>query len=246
MPSLTEAVVAAIMVFIGSTVLGTVGFGMGLSTSPVLLLVFDPQTVVVVINTVSITLFVLVIAKNRTHLHVREITPISIAGLAGVPVAVYVLGAVSAGVLRVGITVLILALTALTATNFRGRLPAGGFLGLAVGFIVSVLINTTGIGGPIIVLYALSRGWTRNEVRASLALYFLVIEGTGVTGYIVSGLLTQERAMLVLIALAPLVLGFWLATHLVGRMNEIVFRRAVLSVITVASVVVLARELATL
>ena len=61
-----------------------------------------------------------------------------------------------------------------------------------------------------------------------------------------SGLLTQERAMLVLIALAPLVLGFWLATHLVGRMNEIVFRRAVLSVITVASVVVLARELATL
>jgi hypothetical protein len=137
-----------------------------------------------------------------------------------------------------------LALTALTASNVRGRLPPGGVLGLVVGFVGSVLINTTGIGGPLIVLYGLSRGWSRNAVRASASLYFLAIEGAGVAGYFFVGLMTKERATLVLIAAPPLVIGFWLATNLVGRMNEAVFRRAVLSVITVACVVVLVRELA--
>ncbi len=244
MPTIAEAAAAAVMVFIGSTVLGTVGFGIGISTSPVLLLVFDPQTVVVVVNTVSLILFVLVIVKNRTDLQVREITPISIAGLAGVPVGVYVLGAVSAGTLRIAITVLILALTALIAVNVRGRLPSGGIIGLGVGFVVSLLINATGIGGPLIVLYALSRGWSRNAVRASLSLYFLVIETAGVAGYIIAGLLTRERAALVLITALPLVMGFWLATYLIGRMNEVVFRKAVLSVIAITSVIVLAREVA--
>jgi uncharacterized membrane protein YfcA len=243
-PDIVEAVATAVTVFIGSLVLGTVGFGMGISTTPFLLLVLEPKTIVVVVNSVSIILFVLVIAKNRSHLQVREIAPISAAGVAGVPVAVYALDEVGTGALRIGIALLILALTALTASNVRGRLPPGGVLGLVVGFVGSVLINTTGIGGPLIVLYGLSRGWSRNAVRASASLYFLAIEGAGVAGYFFVGLMTKERATLVLIAAPPLVIGFWLATNLVGRMNEAVFRRAVLSVITVACVVVLVRELA--
>ncbi len=52
--SLVEVLVAALMLFAGSTVLGTVGFGIGMTTTPVLLLTFDPQTVVVLVNTVPL------------------------------------------------------------------------------------------------------------------------------------------------------------------------------------------------
>ena len=37
-----DLAVAAVMMFVGSTVLSTVGFGIGMSTTPVLLLVLRP------------------------------------------------------------------------------------------------------------------------------------------------------------------------------------------------------------
>ena len=234
----------AAMLLIGSTVLSTVGFGIGLSTTPVLLFVFDPQTVVVVINTVSAGLFVLIIAQNRGQLPLREVAPLAIAGLAGVPVGVYVLEAADAGTLRIGITVLIIVLTLVTAVNAHARMPRGIAFGMGFGFVASVLINATGIGGPLIALYVISRGWSRDAVRAGLSLYFLVIESSGVVGYGVAGLLTGERIALVGIAAGPAVMGFVIATFIVRRMNETVFRRAVLTMILVTSSMVLVRELA--
>ena len=245
MVSLVEAAVIAVMLFIGSTVLSTVGFGIGLSTTPVLLFVFEPQTVVVVLNTVSAALFVLIIVQNQKQLPLREVTPLAIAGLAGVPVGVLVLEAASASVLRIGITALIIVLTLITTFNVHARgFPRSIAFGMGFGFVASVLINATGIGGPLIALYVISRGWPRDAVRAGLSLYFLVIEGSGVVGYAVTGLLTGERIALVGIAVAPVVMGFMLATIMVRRMNEAMFRRAVLTVILVTSSMVLARELA--
>jgi uncharacterized membrane protein YfcA len=246
MVSMTEAAVMAVMLFIGSTVLSTVGFGIGLSTTPVLLFVFEPQTVVVVINTVSAALFVLIIVQNRRQLPLRDVAPLALAGLAGVPVGVLVLEAASASVLRIGITVLIIVLTLVTAMNAHARMPRGIAFGMVLGFVASVLINATGIGGPLIALYVISRGWSRDAVRSGLSLYFLAIEGSGVVGYGVAGLLTAERIALVGIAAGPVILGFMLATFTVRRMNEAVFRRAVLTVILVTSSMVLVRELADL
>ena len=46
MPEAVHILVAAITMFVGSTVVSTLGFGLGITTIPVLLLVLDPQTVV--------------------------------------------------------------------------------------------------------------------------------------------------------------------------------------------------------
>jgi uncharacterized membrane protein YfcA len=48
--------------------------------------------------------------------------------------------------------------------------------------------------------------------------------------------------MLTAVVLPGAVLGYWLAVRLTGRMNEEVFRRAVVGIIAVTSVLVLARE----
>ena len=62
-------------------------------------------------------------------------------------------------------------------------------------------------------------------------------------GYGVAGMYTTERLTLVLVAIAPLAAGFALGGYLVGRMNEQVFRRGVLAVIAVTSLMVLGQEL---
>ena len=246
MPSLAESIIAALTLFVGATVLSTVGFGIGMTTIPVLLFVFDPQTVIVVVNSVSLALFVLIVAQNRAELPVRRVAPWALAGLAGVPVGVLVLKDSDSGLLKIAITTVTIALTLVVAFNVRARLPSGTLAGLVVGFIVSVTLNALGIGGPIMALYALSQKWSRNAVRGSLSLYFLFVETAGVIGYGFAGLLTTERIVLILIVVFPVILGFWLATWLVRRMNDVVFRRVTVVAIIGMSGLVLAREIAAL
>ena len=246
MPSLAESIIAALTLFVGATVLSTVGFGIGMTTIPVLLFVFDPQTVIVVVNSVSLALFVLIVAQNRGELPVRRVAPWALAGLAGVPVGVLVLKDSDSGLLKIAITTVTIALTLVVAFNVRARLPSGTLAGLVVGFIVSVTLNALGIGGPIMAIYALSQKWSRNAVRGSLSLYFLFVETAGVIGYGFAGLLTTERVILILIVVFPVILGFWLATWLVRRMNDVVFRRVTVVAIIGMSGLVLAREIAAL
>ena len=240
--SVLHIVVAALMTFLGSTVLGSVGFGMGMTATPVMLLVLDPQTVVIVVNTVSLAVFGLIIFQDRAQLPVREMMPVSIAGLLGVPVGVLFLDAASASFLRVSITVVIIFLAISVAFKVRGPLPRSDLVGPPVGFIVGVLLTSLAIGGPLMALFLLTRDWSRDAVRTSLALYFLAVEGSGVVGYAVAGMFTLERIVLVLAVTVPVLMGFGLATVLVRRMNERIFRNAVVVVIIGTSVMVLARE----
>lgn len=232
--------------FFGSTVLSTIGFGIGMTTIPVLLFVFDPQTVIVVVNTVSLALFVLIVYQNRGELPVRSVLPWAISGLAAVPVGVVVLRDADAGLLKIAITAVTIALTLVVASNIRTPIPRGLVSGLVIAFLVSVTLNALGIGGPIMALYIFTQRWSRNAVRGALSLYFLFVETAGVVGYGVTGLLTWERITLILIVIGPVLLGFWLATHLVTRMNDTVFRRATVAAILLMCGMVLTREVSAL
>ena len=244
--SVPEMAVTAVTMLVGSTVFSTMGFGIGMTTTPFLLLILEPQTVVVMVNTVTILLLVLIIRQTRTVLPFREMAGISAAGLLAVPVGVFVLSSATSTTLRISITALILALAALTLFNRRIRLPSPGLVGLSLGFVVSLLLTSLGIGGPLMVLFLLTREWTRDAIRGGLALYFLVVEGAAVVGYGVAGLFTAERVILILIVIAPVLAGFGIAALVVRRMNERLFRHAVVGFIMVTSVMVLAREVFTL
>jgi uncharacterized membrane protein YfcA len=240
--SALEIGIASGMMLVGSTVLSTVGFGIGMSTTPVLLLVLDPQTVVILINTVSLVLLVLIIYQTRAHLPVREMSGVSAAGLLAVPVGVFFLSSADASVLRIAITGLIIVLTVVTAFNVQLTIPRPRLTGPVIGFVAALTLTTLGIGGPIMVLFLLTRQWSRHALRGGLSLYFLAVEVTAVIGYGVAGLFTQERIALILITVVPVVAGFGLATLLLRRMNERVFRLATMTVIIATSAMVLARE----
>ena len=243
MPTAIESLIAAAIVFVGATVLSTIGFGIGMTTSPALLFLFDAQTVVVVINTVSLFLFVSIIYHNRAELPARRVWPWAAAGLAGVPIGVMALRDAESALIEIAITSLTIALTLLVASNVRAPIPRGALSGVIVALGVSVTLNALGIGGPIMALYALAQGWTRNATRGALSLYFLFVETAGVIGYAVSGLMTQERIALILVMAAPALMGFWLATRLTRRMSDTVFRRVTIGAVLAMCAMSLARTL---
>ena len=214
--------------------------------TPVLLLVLAPQTAVVMLNAVSVPITGLLVWQTRHHLNVRDSLPIILLGLAGALVGAYVLSTSGDRVLRLSVVVIIILLAAASALNparLRVRVPYPKVVGGLIGFFVGVMLGSLAIGGPLLVLFVLSRGWNRHSIRAFLSSYLFVIMVSATVGYIPAGLFTQERTMLTLVALPPALLGFWLGSRLAGRMNEGLFRRVAIGVIVASSVSVLVREL---
>ena len=230
------------MVFAGALVYCTVGFGIGVTSIPLLLLLLDTQTAVVLINTVSLFMFSLVIWRTWRHIPVRQVLPMIVAGIIGVPVAIFILTDTPDTLLRIAIASLILALTLLAAFNTRRTLPESSWIGAAAGFVVSVTVNAFGVGGALLALALLSRRLSSQALRGSLSLYFLAVEGAGVIGYGAAGLLTTTRLQLIGIALIPVLLGFAVALLILRRINEVMFRSLVIAAIIVTSLFVLIQE----
>lgn len=205
--STEQFLAVAAIVFAGALVFCTVGFGIGVASFPLLLFLLDPQTAVVVINTVSLLMFSLVIWQTWRHIPARQVLPVAAAGLMGVPVGIFILRDSDAVILRIAIAALIIALTLLAAFNSRWILPRSTPIVMGIGFVVSVILNAFGVGGALMVLAWLSHRMSSNALRGSLSLYFLAVEGAGVIGYGVAGLLTEERLQLIGISLLPVVLG---------------------------------------
>ena len=107
MVSPIEIAVSALVLAVAGFTIGAIGFGFGLTTTPVLLLYLDPQTVVIVVNAVAVLAFGLVLIETREHVPYRELTPTAIAGALGAPIGVYGLSALDPSALRIGISVLV-------------------------------------------------------------------------------------------------------------------------------------------
>lgn len=243
MPDILHIVVTSLVLMGAAFVIGAIGFGFGLTTSPILLLILDPQTVVVVINAVAIIAFSLVLVETREHLRNRELAPMAVAAVLGTPIGVFALSTLDASVLRIAIGALVLVLTAMVVFNAEWKVPYPRISGPALGFISSASTTGLAIGGPILVLFFLGRRMDRQNVRASMAFFFTIMYITAAIGYAIQGLFTSERLVLIVAAAPMVAIGYWIAMKLTGRMNEGVFRAAVIGVVVISSIAVIVREL---
>ena len=241
-----ETLVAILALFIGSTMFSAIGFGIGMVATPVLLLVLDPQTVIVVVTACGAGIGIWIVVQARKDIPFREILPIAIAGALGVPFAVYVLKFADPGIMRIGISVLVLMLAATATFNFQREFPYSKVVGVLAGLAVEVVLPAFGVGGPLVTLYLLTRNWQRESVRAAMAFYLLVLDVFSVAGYAVARLYTAERLILIALMVIPMLAGLGLGALILKLMSERVFRYAVLTIIISSSISVLIRAVASI
>ena len=238
-----ELVVAVLVVFVGAVVMGMVSFGMGLVVAPVLLLFVEPQATVVIVNAVIAILLSLVLVQTFRHLKLRSIWPMALGGLCAVPIGVLVLSVADPAALRITIGLVILVLGILNIFHIQLPLVRYRWAGAAFGFLTSLAVTTLGIGGPLAALYVVAQRWSPQEIRASLAFFFLLSYVVAFGLYAKSGLVHRETLANIAILIPSLVFGFGLATLLVRRMDQKVFRYAVTGVIITGSLVLLSKEI---
>ncbi len=237
-----ELAVAIVMVTLGSVVLGTVGFGLGMVASPALLLLLGAKPTIVLVNSMIVINVSLVLLRTWRHIDLKVSRGLILGGLAGAPLGVFALNVAEPGLLRIVIGVVIVALGLM---NLRENpLPIVTFpgSGLFYGFVTCVAVTAISIGGPLGGVYAIAQRWPTQTIRAALATMFVVSSGMAVVLYAFTGLYDRETLTNLGMLTPGLLLGVVIANLLASRLNERVFRYVVIALVVAGGSMMLARE----
>ena len=228
--------------FFGAVVLGTISFGLGTVAMPFLLLILLPRDAVVIANAMVVLTTGLTVAQTWRHLRLGETWPFVAAGLPPVPIGVLLLHEFNPSALRVVIAVVVLAVGVMSL--FSIRLPGARKRWMAplVGGSTTFMVTTFAVGAPLAALYAIEQDWSRDTIRATLALYFLLAAILAMVLFWVSGLVNagvvQDIGVLAIAVLA----GSGVAALIARRISLRIFRYVVVAVTVVGSVLLLVRE----
>ncbi len=227
----TLLLIGGMVTFLAAAIAGMAGFGYGLTSVPLLILLLPPKVVVPAVTTHIFLLSLLIMLDVRKNVDVRRIWPLMVAGLLGLPLGLYVLLVLSESVLRtiVGLVTVSFALALLLGLNLAIKNEK---LGLApVGVASGLLASGIAMAGPPVILFFSNQGMPKQVFRANLAAYFVYLNSLTIPAHIASGLFTGEVLRYALLFLPTLIAGMVVGSVLSRKVPESLFHRVVLVIV---------------
>jgi uncharacterized protein len=219
---------AALIALLAMLVRGVTGFGSALVMSPLLLLFFDVHTAVVASAAVQIVTGFGIAWYARRAIDRAYLKVLLPAGIIGIIVGTLVLVTVDSNLLKrlLGVVTMLFALRSVWGLVSESSVPqkwprwTGYIAGGLSGFLGSIFGTT----GPPIVIFLDNQAIAKAAMRATMLSYFLAVDSTRMTSYILSGLLTQNVIVLGLVMIPTAIVGGWLGTRLHLHISERAFR----------------------
>ena len=216
---------AAVVVFAAIFVRTLTGFGAALVLVPLLSLAWDLRQVVLLAAIIQATTGFPVALGARRQAARAALVPLLAASLCGLALGAFLLAVLPLDWLRRGLGALTLLFGISRFTPLAARFIADPsrrlrLLALPVGFGSGILTGMIGTGGPPIVAYLQFRLATHAARRATLLLYFMVLDLVRLPTYLGSGL-GSRRLVLTAVALIPFaLLGAAAGQYAHGRLSE--------------------------
>ncbi len=217
--------------FLAGTVTGMTGFGLALISTPLLLFIYGPKTVIVLTAIFSIFISAAVVLDSWRDAHKRLVLALLVPALAGIFVGAEILRTVDAAYIRlaVGIVVIFSALLLLRDIRLPG---VGSRWGTVVaGSTSGALSTSTGLAGPPIVLLLAARDLPKHDFRGTSALYFLGMSVVGLAVLFVRGLVEGHVLPLAAILIPAAIVGKTLGTAILKKLSEGTFRTVSLGLV---------------
>lgn len=219
--------VAAVF-FCAGLLQGLVGFGSALMAMPLLLFFMDVKLAVplCIVDALALTLFMSY--RLRGHVELRKVVPLLLGLPPGIVAGVLFLARAEGVVVMFALGVLILSYVGYAlflSPQPRVLHPAWGAL---AGFCSGAITAGLSGGGPPVIIYSSLAGWKRDQFKATLAVFFVVVDVFAIGGLATAGLLDAGLLRLVACSVPPVLLGAILGLKWAKHIPEKLFREVVL------------------
>jgi uncharacterized membrane protein YfcA len=240
--TVVELVGVAAVFALGAAAQAATGFGFALLAIPLLSIIVGPKTGVVGMSIIGLGFTGFMVLRNHRHADRRVVLLSAAAGLLGMPLGLWVITHADQETLRIIIAAVVLVFAALLwrGLTLPDRTSTDAVAGLASG----VLSTSTGTNGPPLVIAFHAKGLEPSAFRATLAAVFLFQGAVALSGFALTGQVTQ-RAAIVAAAGVPGIVAGWLAGQWVfQRTDPERFRHVVLAMLALSGLVGLIAALA--
>ncbi len=141
----------AVIIFVASILQTSTGFGFSILATPFLLLLFQPNEAIQINLILSLVISAALIARIRKDIDYGILKRLVMGSAVGLPLGIVIFSFIDIRYLKLGVSLIILALTVMLMLKFRIRQSHGR--DLAVGGLSGSLTTSIGMPGPPLLLY---------------------------------------------------------------------------------------------
>jgi uncharacterized membrane protein YfcA len=231
LPSLIETVAALAVVVLGGVVRGFTGFGAALIIVPSVALVYDPKTAVVLHALIEIPGILQLLPDGIRDCELKTVVPMLLGVIVALPPGMYFLVSIDAQIMRVVMSVSVLAMVGLLATGWKYKDTVGPGVAAMGGLIGGFIHGATGVGGPPIVTLLMSKDDEARRTRGNILIMMASLLIVAMPAQYLYGLF-HARVVVLSAILAPVyVLSTYMGTVLFRRFGGRHFRRGAMVVL---------------
>jgi uncharacterized protein len=222
----------------GGFVSGLAGFGTALMALGIWLYVLPPAIAVPLVLICSVIAQVSTLPSIWKTIDFSIIWPFLIGGLIGVPLGTMLIAHADPKVFKLTVGVFLLVFP--TALYFQrsemGFTFGGKAADAAIGFAGGILGGLAGLSGPLPILWASVRGWTKEQRRGIFQIFNFTILAASLFVQIGTGFVKPDVFWLALIAFPGTVIGAWLGARTYHALSDRNFRDVVLGLLFLSGV----------
>lgn len=217
---------------------GVTSFGGNLFAMPLMTLVMDTKTAIVFSCLVGTGITVTIALAYRGRLPKLEFMLAFLSSLAGIPLGMMVLQVASVGTILMGSSFILLVFLVWQAVSWRMHrafsVPVWSIV--PAGILSGALLGSTGMGGPVLAMYAVLRGWSKEATISVLntmaALSMTVLVVLQWRGGLYTPFILHHAAW----AAPCAVIGVLVSVPVIRRLNPVIFRRLLLAMLSFSMV----------
>ncbi|SDJ38054.1 MULTISPECIES: sulfite exporter TauE/SafE family protein [Bradyrhizobium] len=222
----------------GGFVSGLTGFGTALMALGIWLYVVPASAAVPLVLICSVGAQLWTLPAMWKLLDFRLAWPFVAGGLLGMPVGALLVARADPQIFKLSVGVMLLVFPAALyfirsnlKLSFGGRAADG-----AVGFAGGILGGLAGLSGPLPILWASVRGWSKDQRRGVFQIFNGIVLGAALCLQIASGFVAGEVFWLALLALPGTFLGAWLGARTYRALSDRNFYDLVLGLLFISGI----------
>ena len=202
------------------------GFGFAIIAVPLLAIALDPLIAVATVTALSAVLSTGMALQDWKQIDLKAARTMSLAGLVGMPFGLAALSIASDRTLTLVIASVVSVLVCMLW--FEMRLPNGPAATKSAGVVSGLLLTSTGMNGPPLVLAFHNLGFGPLQFRSTLQAVFSVQDLLAVAAFVCLGYIRSESLVAMAGGILAIPLGFLVGNQIFYRVSPARFRQVVL------------------
>jgi uncharacterized membrane protein YfcA len=239
-------IVGTVAVFFGGFLQGCLGFGFGMITVPLLLMVLAASEVVPMQIALSLMLSVPLAWQARHHLSAALVLPLLLGAIIGLPVGFKALTLYDGPYLKLTIGVILVVMSVAMLSGWSRPVKSPLLPLFPIGFLSGILQTTSAMSGPPIILFLTNQGMDKDRFRANILVYFALLGTISTVGYAWQGEFTQPVMQRMAFLSVSMIIGGFLGARFADRIPQDVFRKITLIVAAGMGLMLCVRNIAIL